>query len=374
MSLEEISKEIPKILGMLKEIPKILGILETIPKILETMLWVIQSHYKNEYYFRIMYSPKEQHFLITSHCIAFVIHLVSSILSFMEADKLPTLNGNITLANYKYSKTPPHTVVAYNTIGDTQQPVRWVAWNETLTWVAHLVAIIIFVTNHESARVCESARRWFSYAITAGLLQVAMILSLGPVPLFLIIFLMVNNAIVQTLGGFMVDQEEDISKRVAYLSVAMVLFLASATFVAVSCLQIEGIDFSKLSVSYSGLAVIYGVFYASFGIVQLVRQCYKNRDFLGGRVQADGVFVLLSITSKVVLSWCLISIVHTGLENLDIVETSVNWQYVQLGVIIAAALVVLLGLVINLYYFKEDVVNKDDLKATAGSTDNKIQF
>jgi hypothetical protein len=319
------------------------------------------------------YTWPERKFLISLHVAALCIHLLSSIFSFVKADELPTLNGNITLAKYVYSKSPPHTRVIYESVGDTQQAVRWIAWNETITWVAHLVAIIIFAVNHKSARVCESARRWFSYAITAGLLQVAMVLSLGPTPLFLIVFLMVNNAVVQTLGGFMVDQEENIVKRSAYLTIAMLLFLVAAAYVAVSCLQIEGIDFSKLSVSYNGMSVIYGIFYVSFGIVQIARQCYANRTYLG-RLHADGVFVLLSITSKVVLSWCLISIVHTGLEGLDLIEPDVDWKAVQLGVISAAGAVIIGGLIFNGYYFKDETKAQRGYKPIQMGNGNKIQY
>lgn len=304
------------------------------------------------------YSDYERKFLISMHAIAFAIHLLSSIFSFVKASELTSLNANMTFTKYSYTaNSPPYTIPVSQLVGSTQNPIEWVAWNETITWLAHVVAVIIIRSNSVfgvSPRVAESARRWFSYAITAGLLQAALVLSLGPVPFFLIVYIMVNNAVVQILGGFMVDQEESIKRRVVFLLIGSLLFLASAVYIATSCLSIEGLNTGNLTITYEGLAITYILFYISFAIVQITRQCYK-RGPICAYLHADGVFVLLSITSKVVLSWSMISIVAVGSESLGIFETSEDWPGIQLGIVIAASIVLIAGLVFNRWYFKSGV-------------------
>lgn len=307
-----------------------------------------------------MYSPREQKFLVVLHCIALVIHLTSSILAFRKAEKLPKMNANITLTKVEYMKTVPYMVETVELVGSTQQPVYWIAWNETITWIAHIAAIIIFSLNRNicclTPRVAESTRRWGSYAITAGLLQVAMVLSVGPVSLWLILYLMISNGVLQSTG-WLIDQTESPFYRIWFGVIGMMLFSVSVTFVAVRSFRISGLEFDELFISYSGLAIIYGLFYSSFGIVQLLRQldthccCITDRKRCCTLFNADGIFVLLSITSKVFLSWSLIGIIETGLAELDIIEPDTNWGTVQIVLFVLCSLVLVGGVIYNWYYF-----------------------
>ena len=105
-----------------------------------------------------MYTYKEQTFLSGLHAIALVIHGISSAFSFQKAAELPVLHANVTLAEYTYSGG--HLHVVEETVGPTQQPVRWVAWNELITCVAHFVAIVIFCANRECCGI--GPRTWES--------------------------------------------------------------------------------------------------------------------------------------------------------------------------------------------------------------------
>ena len=307
------------------------------------------------------YNTKERKFLVPLHGIALAIHLVSSIFAFLKVGDLPLSNANITFTKYSYAaNSPPYVTTSSDLVGDTQNPIVWVAWNETITWMGHLAALIIITRKSfcgNDSRVVESARRWFSYAITAGLLQVALVLSLGPVPLFMVIYIMVNNAVVQILGGFMVDQEKSPQKRKTYLVIGGALFLVSAAYIALSCLTVEGLNTETMSITYNGLAIIYILFYMSFAIVQIVRQRYP-RGPMCAMLHADGVFVLLSITSKVVLSWTMISIIYAGAEGLGMYVPTDNWALVQTFVVGLSANLLFLGLVANVLYFNDGITER----------------
>lgn len=308
------------------------------------------------------YSRRERRFLIALHTIAFFIHMASSILSFQKANQLPKTNANITITSVDYKVQPPY-MEETTTILTQQQPIYWIAWNETITWLAHIDAILIFSLNRVicglNPRVAESTRRWGSYAITAGLLQVAMVLSIGPASVFLITYLLVGNAILQ-LTGWLIDQSESNKDRILYGILGTSIFAVSVSFVAIRSFRIDGLQFDDLAVSYTGLAVIYGLFYSSFGIVQLLRQldqhccCIKKRVRCCGTFNADAIFVLLSITSKVFLSWSLIGIIESALAELNIIDTDTDWRAIQIALIVLCSLVLVGGTVFNGYYFSHE--------------------
>jgi len=312
-----------------------------------------------------MYTYKEQTFLSGLHAIALVIHGISSAFSFQKAAELPVLHANVTLAEYTYSGG--HLHVVEETVGPTQQPVRWVAWNELITCVAHFVAIVIFCANRECCgigpRTWESGRRWFSYAITAGLLQVALLLSLRPSPLFVVVFLLVTNAVTQILGGFMVDQEPTPSIRGAYLALSSLLFLAGAFAVGTASLRVTGLALESLVFSYGGLIAIYGIFYVSFAVAQMARQCDRscrcidNRERCCDTFNADAVFALLSVTSKVVLSWTLISIVSVAAQETSDFTSEVDWRAVQIFLLVASIMAIAGGLWVNARVFRGEETN-----------------
>jgi cbb3-type cytochrome oxidase subunit 3 len=310
----------------------------------------------------MLYTSKEKSFLLWSHVLAFTIHLISSLLSFDKASELPLTNANITIATHKYMASPPYAVIE-STILVTTQPVILIAYNELITCISHGVAIVIFYLNRDiygvSPRTCESVRRWGSYAITAGLLQIAMILSVGPASVFLVIFMIVSNVLMQATG-FFIDQTSSVYNRIVFGIFGTVLLATAMIFVAMRSTRIEGLEFNTLAIDYDLMTVVYGLFYVSFGIVMWLRQmdgfsCTCNIKKIRTRccsyLNADGIFVLLSITSKVALSWFLIPIVFTGLDQLKAIETSTDWPTVQLGVFISVIALLLIGIGINYYVF-----------------------
>lgn len=92
----------------------------------------------------------------------------------------------------------------------------------------------------------------------------------------------------------------------------------------------------------------------SFAIVQIVRQRYP-RGPMCAMLHADGVFVLLSITSKVVLSWTMISIIYAGAEGLGMYMRTYNWALIQQLVVGLGANLLFLGLVANVLYFNDGI-------------------
>ena len=127
------------------------------------------------------------------------------------------------------------------------------------------------------------------------------------------------------------------------------MFLTSAVYIGISSSNIDGL---KSTVGYDTVGVIYGLFYASFGVVQLFRQfdgckCSKDPSYKRAKccfgLYGDAVFVLLSITSKIVLSWVVIAIIMDGFSKLS--NEPSTWNEVQLGVIVGGIVILVGGLI-----------------------------
>ena len=303
------------------------------------------------------YQPKERNFLLWSHAAALLVHTISTAFAWDITNRFKQTSDVIVPI---FSFNGANSVVTSDSLFKSHA-ISWIALNETVTALAHVVALLILGINSQSADMYESIRRWGSYAITAGLLECAIVVSLGDTQFFGIVFLLVANVVLQSFG-YLIDWEVSPSKRTFYFIVGMLLFLAEAIYVGVLSSNSTGLA-DTLPVNFESLGIIYGLFYASFGICQLFRQlkgckCTKraNPRRCCGTLQPDGVFVLLSITSKIVLSWSLIGIILTGYKNLG-VDTpcpDTNFEAAQYGVLIASGIVLISGLILNHYFSGND--------------------
>ena len=300
------------------------------------------------------FTRKEKRLLIGLHGLAFVVHGISAWFAWHMSIEH---SSSLLLAEYHYANT---SSVEYKSVFGKQNAIHWIALNETITTFSHLIALCIMCSTKQQ-RFLETIRRWTSYAVTAGLLECAIVIGLGDAHFFGIVFLLVSNAVVQAFG-LLIDFENRTNYRICYFALGIGLFLAEAFYVGISASMAEGLA-ETLPIDFNLLAIIYGLFYTSFGVVQVIRQldcqqttCISKKSFQQDRccrvyccrngIQPDAVFVLLSITSKIVLSWSLIGILLTGYGSLG-VGTSVNFHTVQWAILLTAICVFVGGIVLN---------------------------
>ena len=85
------------------------------------------------------------------------------------------------------------------------------------------------------------------------------------------------------------------------------------------------------------MGVFYALFYISFGVVKLFP---TDKE--------DEIYILMSVTSKVTLSWLLIGNVFEGLKELgettDPDFTTFDWRALQWGVILLSVLGLAIGI------------------------------
>ena len=177
------------------------------------------------------------------HIIAFIVHLISSVLLCLHA-----------------------------------QNMVWLILNEILTCVSHAVGIAIWSQSDD--KVAEYTRRWIEYAITAGFLEVALLS--GNVPQTVAILTL--NAVLQ-LYGWMLDKY-----KYKYLLLAGFTVLIS-----------EIIIISQWTEQPTRTIVLFAGLYAMFGIVQTLQQ-YNMLPY-----DEDHVYTVLSITTKIILTWSIVA-------------------------------------------------------------------
>ena len=139
------------------------------------------------------------------HGIALVLHTISSALSFII--HIPEAYVNILSPQHTYLNK---TVVLENTAVGEQSPLVWVSVNETLTALSHLIAVVYLCPCRPEPKYVfkfEAWRRKWEYSATAGILQVALVLSVGPVMLQDIVFLLISNVALQWIGDLVDDSK-----------------------------------------------------------------------------------------------------------------------------------------------------------------------
>lgn len=177
----------------------------------------------------------------------------------------------------------------------------WLIANEFLTAFSHFIGVVIwydysrFRTNIDSYKVTEYTRRWIEYAFTAGLLEVAILNTDDAGQILTILTL---NALLQVMG-YLLD---------AYENTRGLLLVGFSTLAAEVSL------IAMWSSEPRHTIAIYTVLYALFGIVQMLHifdKLYYDEDH---------VYTVLSITTKLVLTWTLVA--HD--RNDSTLEISIN--------------------------------------------------
>jgi len=170
--------------------------------------------------------------------------------------------------------------------------------------------------------------------LTAGILQVALVLGVGSMAMSDLFMLLILNGVIQVLG-WVSDQKDLAPELVNYVKYsAFVLLAVEIQYVIFQSVNLEGIDPGP----YIAMGVIYAIFYLGFGVVKLL-PTLKNEE--------TEIYILMSVSSKVALSWILIGNTYEGLKELNIDSvpldhTDLPWraiQYVISGVCFAILLV-----------------------------------
>ena len=197
------------------------------------------------------FTGKEKRLLIGLHGLAFVVHGISAWFAWHMSIEH---SSSLLLVEYHYANT---SSVEYKSVFGKQNAIHWIALNETITTFSHLIALCIMCSTKRQ-RFLETIRRWTSYAVTAGLLECAIVIGLGDAHFFGIVFLLVSNAVVQAFG-LLIDFENRTNYRIGYFALGIGLFLAEAFYVGISASMAEGLA-KTLPIDFNLLAIIYGLF------------------------------------------------------------------------------------------------------------------
>jgi hypothetical protein len=276
--------------------------------------------------------------LLYLHIAAACIHLISCVLSVVvHVD----VHSDITLPTHKYFTDPIRTETHYDTILE-QNPLVWVSANEALTLFSHLIAIF-YLSRDEKMRSMESLRRTVEYSFTAGILQVALVLSAASMSLYDMFFLLMINVALQMIG-YLLDKKDN---RPMLLTIGFLLLATEIQYVLLNSLRLEGITLDYFVV----MGVFYALFYIGFGVVKIFQSDYQ-----------DELYILMSVTSKVTLSWILIGNIFVGFEELDTKTdpdfSDLDWRAIQWGVTLLS--VIGLGVGIPLIVLNKPYLNKKD--------------
>lgn len=298
--------------------------------------------------------------LYNLHIGAAIIHAISCVLAVVV--HTDTINGVLTLPHHKYmadndavivehviNATVTHEPVIYT------HPMVWIAANEGFTFFSHCIALCFLRKRLSEIELneMELSRRTVEYMFTAGILQVALVLGIGHIALYDAIMLLAINAVLQGLGW--IQDQFDFPPRLKpyILTASFVLLAVEIQYVIFQTTNIEGIEVGP----YIFMGVFYGIFYILFGVVKLIDSWKKNQN---------EIYILMSVTSKVALSWILIGNTYAGMEELGVDSepndfTDIDWRAIQVFISVISAIVLAVGI----YYFTRN---------TSGERTMRIMF
>ena len=124
-----------------------------------------------------------------THLLAFLLHSVSAILAFLSQPEAGLQLGQLVVhkINFKAGSTNVtsslHIEQLDHVVFDDINVVGLIFTNEVITAVSHLIGTIGFFLYTDAmmadGRHLESVRRYIEYAVTAGLLEVALLVGMG---------------------------------------------------------------------------------------------------------------------------------------------------------------------------------------------------
>ena len=159
--------------------------------------------------------------------------------------------------------------------------------NELLTCASHVLGIVLVAMN--LGRIAEIRRRWAEYAVTAGILEISILVGFGVRDFYALLLVFTLNIGLQASGGLTLDELRArlTSNSPFYQQQRGVLLAQSFVFLGV---QIAYTMTTALEAGTPGLggtlvasSVLYACFYASFGVLQTLSHCVPEFD-AGGTI------------------------------------------------------------------------------------------
>jgi len=297
------------------------------------------------------------------HISAASIHLVSCILAIVV--HTDTITGKITLPHHTYMADPTatekHLIVNETTTHEPilyTNPMVWIAANEGFTFFSHILALFL-MPRANNLNDFERTRRTLEYSFTAGILQVALVLGVGSVAIYDVLMLLLINVAVQLLG-WLWDKTNDDFIKPYLLGIAFGLLSVEIIYVIGQSLNLNGIEPG----GYIVMGIFYAIFYLMFGLVK----CFKS-----WRNHENELYILMSVSSKVALSWILIGNTYQGLRELKVDSapldhTDLDWGVVQYIITFVCGLILLIGIpiIVNLpvndYMTAMDMEDNEDME------------
>lgn len=297
------------------------------------------------------------------HISAASIHLVSCILAIVV--HTDTITGKITLPHHTYMADPTatekHLIVNETTTHEPilyTNPMVWIAANEGFTFFSHVLALFL-MPRANNLNDFERTRRTLEYSLTAGILQVALVLGVGSVAIYDVLMLLLINVAVQLLG-WLWDKTNDDFIKPYLLGIAFGLLSVEIIYVIGQSLNLNGIEPG----GYIVMGIFYAIFYLMFGLVK----CFKS-----WRNHENELYILMSVSSKVALSWILIGNTYQGLRELKVDSapldhTDLDWGVVQYIITFVCGLILLIGIpiIVNLpvndYMTAMDMEDNEDME------------
>jgi len=332
------------------------------------------------------YSYKDKCSFISLHLVALILHVVSASLAFYLSPTDEKIQRPLEYQQYNYTinnESTPITLIT-DVVAWRWSAIFLIAVNEGLTAFSHLIGLLgVCVANSSKpddrptgtyykrrdrydykgfSRPEEYKRRWIEYAITAGLLEVGMLLGQGEKSLLLLMFVAFGNAAMQTIGWFNDEQVLELrsskkSIKQLFYSPTVSAFIILAAIISIFTFHAINIVGDELkSLDYGYLALIFTLFYMSFGIHQLL---YMQYESYAKYIDIDRFFIVLGFTAKIVLSWTYISIERSAWDELGIPyddkvpwessdDSITTWNSIQVSLGVSA--LVIMGLAVFMEY------------------------
>tara|TARA_B110000008_G_scaffold279952_1_gene329935 strand:+ start:7136 stop:8113 length:978 start_codon:yes stop_codon:yes gene_type:complete len=272
-----------------------------------------------------------------THLLAFLLHITSAILAFMAMPESGLQLGKLVVpeVDYKVITTFNETNNMSSTslqISETDHivfedinVVGLIFTNELITALSHLAGVIGFFLFKDAmmadGRHLESVRRYVEYAITAGLLEVALLVGMGSDNFYQVLFILLTNAAIQ-LMGYMSERTQDRMRQIYYSIGGFMLLAPAITIIVWNATLVDGMDRVR------ELAYFYTALYLLFGLHNLFDHLFA---FWRNSIDRDTGYNILSVATKIGLSWLLIAIIFKTYEDAGVVlDPVVDMDFVAL--------------------------------------------
>ena len=244
-------------------------------------------------------------------------------------------------------------------------PVVLIAWVNVIASVSHGVAILMMLGKHSTSlqvydgksRPYEYIRRWITYSVTNGLLAFALLVAQGELNFLVLLTVLVGNVAIQLIHFY-----NDVHPR-DKLSVipSIVSFIILGGGIAIfgfkaannaSVVTTGGTTSSAKAHQYDLLTILFTVFYAATSIHQLL---VITSNYYAKKWDMDRIYIVLDLTSKIVLTWTSISITRASADELgkpfdgkvgfedndngDVESMLHYWAWIRWGLLIATGAV-----------------------------------